>query len=479
MNALARTELLTELGTVIGSQGDAAASQAVLEETFRDAEQRLGRDAEATLVAGWRFGEALRVAGNHQQARMVLDGLIARTPDHLPAVRGRLLTQSAWLHGVRMEADVSLNQAQEAVRLCRIACPPDDLADALATLANVQMMFNHARASLATWDEVLAIERREHGQTHYRVATTLDGLARSLYRLGELDRAEAIAREVIAIDEAVFDRDDWRRGSHLNVLAAILNRKRDYPAARDVARETLRIRRAALGADHPDVATDISNLGTILGAMGDYPAALDALREALRLMERAFGVESLQTALTRSNYGDVLARAGNTTGGLAALQHAVASFRQSKTRDLPEQSKATEKLARLRLDLGDGSAALALYEQMGQAVDAMGGRSTQWMARSALGRGRALLLLNRPTDARTALDEAARLAEAAALDPEPALELRLARALADHRLGSAGPQSRQRAAETLSAAAEFPFPPPWLRALTERLRSETAAGAAR
>ena len=201
----------------------------------------------------------------------MLDGLIARTPDHLRAVRGRLLTQSAWLHGIRMEADVSLNQAQEAVRLCRIACPPDDLADALATLANVQTTFNQADASLATWDEVLALERGQHGPTHYRVATTLDGLSRSLYRLGELDRAEAIAREVIAIDEAVFDRDDWRRGSHLNVLAVILMRKRDYPAARDVARETLRIRRAALGEDHPDVASDINNLGVDTRRDGRLP----------------------------------------------------------------------------------------------------------------------------------------------------------------------------------------------------------------
>jgi hypothetical protein len=36
MNALARTELLTDLGTVIGAQGDVITSQGVLEETFRD-----------------------------------------------------------------------------------------------------------------------------------------------------------------------------------------------------------------------------------------------------------------------------------------------------------------------------------------------------------------------------------------------------------------------------------------------------------
>ena len=42
MNALARSELLTQLGGVLASQGDVAAARDVLTETFRDAEQRLG-----------------------------------------------------------------------------------------------------------------------------------------------------------------------------------------------------------------------------------------------------------------------------------------------------------------------------------------------------------------------------------------------------------------------------------------------------
>jgi protein involved in temperature-dependent protein secretion len=121
MNAMARSELLTQLGGVLASQGDVAAARAVLEDIVRDAEQRLGPANETTLLAGRRLAEVLIVDGEYKRARALLEDLIARTPSQFAGVRGQLLAFSAYLHSIQREQGPSLAQAQEAIALCRAA----------------------------------------------------------------------------------------------------------------------------------------------------------------------------------------------------------------------------------------------------------------------------------------------------------------------------------------------------------------------
>jgi tetratricopeptide (TPR) repeat protein len=415
------------------------------------------------------------VAGDHERARTLLDALIARTPAHLSAARARLFIQSAYLHSLRREADPSLREGQAAVGLCRTACPPGDLANALITLADAQNQFNQPQASVATWEEVLKLQRERFGSSHLRVANALAGLSRPLRRLGDLDRAERILREALAIDDAVLNRDDHRRSTHLNALSMLLWVKRDYPGALEAGRESLRITRTALGDDHPEVATDLNSVGMFMAAIGDYQGAVDVLHDALRRRERNYGAENLRTALARSNYGDTLARAGNLRGGIAELRHALSSFRQSG----PESEElfiATEKLARLYVDSGDSEAALAAYGDIRRAAERRP-ELAQWTARAAIGRGRALLLLGRFTEARSALDEASGIAERSSLPAEPALELQLARALVGCRL-EPGREAQARAAESLSAMTTFKFPPVRIRALAEQVQKAAATAVA-
>ena len=154
-------------------------------------------------MAGRRLAEAVILAGDYERARALLDDLIKRAPPQLTAVRAQLLTFSAYLHSVERERDPSLVQAQEAVALCRAACAPDDLADALTALADAQATFNESAASAKTYEEILALERQQYGPSHARVASTLVAFSNPLMALGEFDRAEAMIREALAIDDAV------------------------------------------------------------------------------------------------------------------------------------------------------------------------------------------------------------------------------------------------------------------------------------
>jgi serine/threonine-protein kinase len=474
MNALARTELLGHLGVVIGLQGDVATSQSVLEEAFRDAERRLGPDAELTVRIGAGFAEALIDAGAYDRARTLLDALLARTPVHLSAARATLLTWSSSLHSARLDdEETNLREAHEAVRLCRSACEPNALGNALIALATAQNLSGRAAESVATFEEVVALKRKQYGPSHWRVANSLKELSRPLRRLGQLDRAEAVLREALAISDAVLDPDDHRRTSYLNALSMLLWVKRDYGDALEAGRESVRITRAALGNDHPDLSLDLNNLGMFMAATGDYQGAIDVLRDALRRREREFGTENLRTAVTRSNYGDTLARAGDVKAGIAELRHAISSFRRSGT-DSEEPFIATEKLARLYVDSGDSDAALAAYEDIRRAAEQRPERA-HWTARAAIGRGRTLLLLGRLTEARSALDEASRAAEQSPLAAEPALELQLARALVDCRLDP-GAESNARAVASLTSMTAMKFPPVRLRVFAEQVQKAAAPG---
>jgi serine/threonine-protein kinase len=471
MNALARTELLTQLGGVLGNQGDGNGALGLLQETVQDAELRLGREHEATLRAGRALSEAQIAAGDYPGARARLDDLLARTPPSLPAVRAQLAALSALLHSILFEGEPALAQAAESVALCRRACAPDELSDALTALANAQHTFNAPEQSVVTWEEILALERGRYGPSHVRVASTLAGLARALRKTGQLERAEQCAREAIAIDDAVLDRDDNRRATHLNALMTILRARRDYPGALAASRESLRVVRAVYGDQHPDVALNLTAVTTMLAVLGDYPGAVEAAREAVRLREAIYGAENLQTAQVRSLYGDALARAGERAHGEEQLRHAVASYERAASRDPEGEAACLERLGRWQVDAGNGALGLAAFEKAGGAAAPLGARARPLEVRAATGRCRALLLQGRIDDAERALDDASRLASDAPADPEQSLEIALARALVLVRRGRV-PEARAEAREARAALAAVPNPAARLRAFADAVDRE-------
>jgi hypothetical protein len=83
--------------------------------------------------------------------------------------------------------------------------------NALTALASAQNTLNRAEESVATWEQVLELERKRFGTSHLRIANALAGMCRALSKLGRLERAEQSVRQALAIDEAVLAADDWRR----------------------------------------------------------------------------------------------------------------------------------------------------------------------------------------------------------------------------------------------------------------------------
>ncbi|MCC7064179.1 MAG: serine/threonine protein kinase [Planctomycetes bacterium] len=116
----------------------------------------------------------------------------------------------------------------------------DGLAQALLSLAQLELRNQNPAAALQCGTEALQLERERFGDLHPRVALAFD--LRAAMHEASGDRAAAIV--------------DWR--------------------------EALRIRRSVLPTDHRDLARSLTTLGTMLANTDDRDAAVALLEEAVQ-----------------------------------------------------------------------------------------------------------------------------------------------------------------------------------------------------
>src|SRR6185436_16708120 len=104
----------------------------------------------------------------------------------------------------------ALREARLAVDLSRRSGDAELLRDSLGALGNTYLTLDAPSDAVATYEELLTLDRRRFGAEHATVARTEAALSRAYRRVGELDRAEEHARAAVAIDRKVYPGDHWR-----------------------------------------------------------------------------------------------------------------------------------------------------------------------------------------------------------------------------------------------------------------------------
>lgn len=212
----------------------------------------------------------------------------ARTPaealDHLRqalAIRTRLLgsddpltlqsqvnlARASMGQGDLAAAEPLLRMAIDAYRGLG-ALGTDGLAQALLSLAQLELRNQRAATALACGTEALQLERERLGDLHPRVALALD--LRAAVHEATGDRAAAIA--------------DWR--------------------------EALRVRRAVLPEGHRDLARSLTALGTMLANADDRDAAATLLEEAVQCHLQATPPRPQELAEVRTRLVTLYTRLG-------------------------------------------------------------------------------------------------------------------------------------------------------------------------
>ncbi len=421
MNAGVRSELLTQLGAVLRARGRVADARQAMQWNYDKSRHDFGDEDPLTVAAGRELGRCLMLSGDFEQARELVDSLIARAPPAQRAMRAQLLLDSAELATKQRDASRAVRDGEDGLRLAR-GGDDGEIFYALSTFGNVQLSANDLAGAAQTYRELLARYERRYGARHVKVATARAALSRVLRRLGDLDAAEREIRAALDIDAGTLPKDDWRHANHLNALTMVLRTKRDFPAALEAAKEGLRINRIAFGDEHPEVANDLSNIGTIELRMENYANAVTPLREALDLAVARYGADRSETAGARADYGFALAHAGDRSAGEAELRHAIDTLEHAQKTKPNEIASTYEKLARGKLDHGEANEALPLIDRIDATLGGMPTPEAYWIGRNTLLRGAALVALHDPQKALPPLREADS-AQSKSTDADPQLRI--------------------------------------------------------
>ena len=247
------------------------------------------------IVDRERVRQALAEARlNAQKAEQVTDfavGLFAvagHGPAYADSVSARALLERAVGHAHELTGQPVL----EAQMLDLIGRIRTELGD-----------YDQARPALA---EALAIRRRELGNDHPDVATSLMNTADLLDRAGTQAAAVPLLREALRLRRRQFGGDDPRTTDALYALASDLHMTGDYGAARPMFEEWMvRVSRQPVQLT-PTHAQQLNTLSNIMEFSGQFARAERLSREALSLDRALYGDEDDRVAIEMSHLGGIL-----------------------------------------------------------------------------------------------------------------------------------------------------------------------------
>jgi serine/threonine-protein kinase len=401
-----RVKLVDALGGVLRKQGDLKGSLELLERNYRDALAALGGDDPAVLQAGLGLAQARSENGLHAAARTLLDTLMAHAGSGVGVdLRARLLVASANLGTERFERERAFAESERAVALCRDDCSERTRIQTLQTRGYVLSNFQDDAAAIPVLEQALAEQERLFGPAHVEVAITLQALSRAYRRLGQLDRAQSLARRSIGIVEASLPDPHQRRADALDTLRHVLIDARQLDEAVALGQRIIAIDEVARGPGHPALATDQNTLGFTYMLQQDYVRAGEHFRAALAIAD-ALGDER-RSAIYQADLGYALGLGGDAAAGMPKLQAAIARFRAQKEVDYSEVTSALEKLGDLQRRGGALAAAQATYAEADRLYrERLPGAPGEWHARTLVGLGRVLAASGDHAGARRTLGDA-------------------------------------------------------------------------
>ena len=238
--------------------------------------------------------------------------------------------------------------ARGVARAHELSAQPATEAQMLDFIGRIRMQMGDYDEARPVLQEALDIRRRELGEDHADVATSLLHVAaltsatgRSAEAIAPLQRALAIRRHLFgAADPLSTDAlyqlasemhmagrykearpmfDEWlnlvrsqppqltpERAEQLGTMASIMQYTRQTERADTLAREVLKIDRALYGNSHVRVSADLSSLGNLELDVGDTASADTLLRQAVAMVRAGYPQGNPQLAHALRDLGYLL-----------------------------------------------------------------------------------------------------------------------------------------------------------------------------
>jgi serine/threonine-protein kinase len=334
-------------------------------------ERRTGGPESPALVAALQqLGRARSRRADFDNAKVALREAVEVQRRIAPATAAMwgLLVELAYVHDASGDHETGRAVRKEAMELfSRLG--PDDFGDSRAELQRMAELMGKVPPPMSNFADsvfsrLVAVERAASGGDGTPVATALTAWASSKARRRELAAADSMLTTAAAIHAAAAPAS-VAVATTLNTQSMIVMQIGDLARAESLAREAVRILVGRLGEDHREVALMRLSLGFVLQRRGRIDEAIAMSRlvnatferdtndavallpqnqwdvalllyrsgrveeslsefaKALRIFETRFPADHLMTAMVRRDYGAALVDAGRPADGERALRPAI------------------------------------------------------------------------------------------------------------------------------------------------------------
>jgi len=195
------------------------------------------------------------------------------------------------------------------------------------------------------------------------VSAVLDDLAKVYARDQQWQLAKQTYERAMAVDRRELGEDHPRIAMHLNNLAIVAQNMGDLRRAETLYLDAIRRNERAYGGRHPETVVSKGNYGLLLQREGRFKEAEPLLRNALAETLSLYGPEHYTVGYTRVSLGILLHDEGDLTGAESQYRQALAIYDKSLPLIHQWRASALMYLAQLLVDRGKPEEALALSEQ--------------------------------------------------------------------------------------------------------------------
>jgi tetratricopeptide (TPR) repeat protein len=202
-----------------------------------------------------------------------------------------------------------------------------------------------------------------HGPDHAESVAASARLAQLLHEQGEVQEAEALARDAVASARTIFGPRTPELAERLGDLGSMLNANSKSEEAAALHREALAIHRSL--ADSAAIAADLNALGLALDRLGEYDEALRIMEESLQIRRAHFGARHTEVALGLLDYAAVLQSAGKFDEAIELLEECLSIRRELLGDRHPNVAYALNHIGLAQQQRGDLDAA---EEALGEAL---------------------------------------------------------------------------------------------------------------
>ncbi|MBF0286074.1 MAG: tetratricopeptide repeat protein [Magnetococcales bacterium] len=233
----------------------------------------------------------------------------------------------------------------------------------LNNLAALHQAEGDLKGARPLMERALEIDEKNLGPDHPTVAIRLSNLAQLHQDEGDLKGARPLMERALAIDEKNLGPDHPGVARDLNNLAQLHQAEGDLKGARPLMERALAIDEKHYGPDHPKVATDLNNLALLHQAEGDLKGARPLMVRALAIDEKHYGPDHPNVARDLNNLATLHQAEGDLKGARPLMERALAIDEKNLGSDHPKVATRLNNLAQLHQAEGDLKGARPLMER--------------------------------------------------------------------------------------------------------------------